>query len=51
MARRPGNESVCHGEATWLPLRTRANPLDLLVESGDLPVTGPGAYDIRAVTS
>jgi predicted dehydrogenase len=44
-------ESVRQREVTRLPLRTRANPLDLLVESGDLPVTRPGVYDIRAVTS
>ena len=29
------------------PLTTRANPLELMIENGDLPVEYPGAYDIR----
>lgn len=29
------------------PLTTRANPLELMIERGDLPVEHPGAYDIR----
>jgi hypothetical protein len=33
---------------TRLPLATRANPLDLMVEAGDLPVLRPGKYDIRS---
>ena len=33
-----------------LPLKTRVNPLDLMVESGHLPVRYPGRYDIRART-
>lgn len=41
-------ESTRMREVTHMPLATRANPLDLLVESGDLPVVRPGAYDIRA---
>jgi hypothetical protein len=32
-----------------MPLRTRAYPLDLMVESGDLPVERPGRYDIRSM--
>ena len=41
-------ESVrCH-EIVRLPLQTRVNPLDLLVESGHLPVERPGKYDIRS---
>jgi predicted dehydrogenase len=31
-----------------LPLRTLANPLQLMVEAGDLPVEWPGAYETRA---
>ena len=30
-----------------LPLLTRANPLDVAVETGVMPVTRPGAYDER----
>jgi predicted dehydrogenase len=37
----------CH-EVVRLPLATRENPLDLMVESGQLPVTRPGPYDVRA---
>ncbi len=37
----------CH-ERIQLPLITRANPLDVAVESGVIPVTRPGAYDERA---
>ena len=31
-----------------LPLKTLANPLQLMVESGELPVEWPGAYETRA---
>ena len=41
-------ESTRLREVTRLPLQTRVHPLDLLVESGDLPVRRPGRYDIRA---
>lgn len=41
-------ESTRMHEVTRMPLATRVNPLDLLVEAGDLPVLRPGAYDIRA---
>ena len=37
----------CH-EVVRLPLQTRANPLDLMVESGQLPVERPGRYDVRS---
>jgi predicted dehydrogenase len=37
----------CH-EKVILPMRTRLNPLDLMVESGHLTPERPGAYDIRA---
>ena len=37
----------CH-ERVMLPLQTRVNPLDLMVESGHLAPQRPGAYDIRA---
>jgi predicted dehydrogenase len=37
----------CH-ERVAMPLQTRVNPLDLMVESGHLAPQRPGAYDIRA---
>ena len=37
----------CH-ERVILPLQTRANPLDVAVESGAIPVTRPGQYDERS---
>jgi hypothetical protein len=37
----------CH-ERVALPLQTRLNPLDLMVESGHLEPERPGRYDIRA---
>ena len=37
----------CH-EKVIMPLQTRVNPLDVMVESGDLPVERPGKYEIRA---
>jgi UDP-N-acetyl-2-amino-2-deoxyglucuronate dehydrogenase len=37
----------CH-EKVVLPLQTRVNPLDLMVESGHLVPQRPGRYDIRA---
>jgi predicted dehydrogenase len=30
-----------------MPLQTRVNPLELMIESGHLPVRHPGRYDIR----
>lgn len=41
-------ESVRIRDVVELPLTTGANPLDLLVEDGTLPVETPGRYDIRA---
>jgi predicted dehydrogenase len=41
-------ESARLKEVTRLPLLTRDNPLDLMVESGDLPIQRPGRYDIRS---
>lgn len=41
-------ESARMHEVTRLPLRTLENPLDLMVESGQLPVLRPGRYDLRA---
>lgn len=41
-------ESARLRETVTMPVETRLNPLDLLVESGALPVTRPGRYDIRA---
>lgn len=37
----------CH-EKVELPLQTRVNPLDLMVDSGHLAPTRPGKYDIRS---
>jgi predicted dehydrogenase len=37
----------CH-EKVIMPMRTRLNPLDLMVESGHLVPERPGRYDIRA---
>ncbi|MCC9075219.1 Gfo/Idh/MocA family oxidoreductase [Litorilinea aerophila] len=37
----------CH-EKVIMPLQTRLNPLDLMVESGHLAPQRPGRYDIRA---
>jgi predicted dehydrogenase len=41
-------ESARMHEKVILPLHTRINPLDLMVESGQLPIERPGRYDIRA---
>jgi UDP-N-acetyl-2-amino-2-deoxyglucuronate dehydrogenase len=41
-------ESLRVKNVVMMPLLTRENPLDLLVEDGTLPVTKPGPYDIRA---
>jgi predicted dehydrogenase len=37
----------CH-EKVVMPMRTRINPLDIMVESGHLTPERPGRYDIRA---
>ena len=41
-------ESVRTHGVVRMPLKTRDNPLDLLVESGHLSVEYPGKYDIRS---
>lgn len=41
-------ESARRHEKVILPLQTRLNPLDLMVESGHLEIERPGRYDIRA---
>ena len=41
-------ESARMHEVVQMPLRTHANPLDLMIGNGDLPVERPGRYDIRA---
>ncbi|MCC9076731.1 Gfo/Idh/MocA family oxidoreductase [Litorilinea aerophila] len=41
-------ESARMHERVTLPLPTRANPLDVAVEQGAIPVTRPGAYDERS---
>ena len=43
-------ESARLHERVTLPLQTRVNPLDLMVESGQLPVKYPGRYDIRTAS-
>ncbi|MBM4048197.1 MAG: Gfo/Idh/MocA family oxidoreductase [Planctomycetes bacterium] len=40
-------ESVRTKGLVRMPLQTRANPLDVMIEDGTLPVTNPGKYDIR----
>jgi predicted dehydrogenase len=41
-------ESARRHEKVLLPMQTRANPLDLMVESGHLAPERPGPFDIRA---
>lgn len=41
-------ESLRIKNVVMLPLKTRENPLDLMVEDNTLPVIKPGRYDIRA---
>ena len=41
-------ESARRHEQVRLPLQTRLNPLDLMIDSGHLEVERPGRYDIRA---
>jgi predicted dehydrogenase len=41
-------ESARMHEKVLLPMQTRHNPLDLMVESGHLAPARPGPYDIRA---
>jgi UDP-N-acetyl-2-amino-2-deoxyglucuronate dehydrogenase len=41
-------ESVRKKQRVYLPLKTRVNPLRLMVEHGDLPVEWPGVYERRA---
>lgn len=41
-------ESARKRQRIYLPLKTKVNPLKLMVESGDLPVEWPGRYESRA---
>jgi predicted dehydrogenase len=41
-------ESARKRQRIDLPLKTRVNPLQLMVKNGDLPVEWPGAYEQRA---
>jgi starvation-inducible outer membrane lipoprotein len=41
-------ESARMHERVSLPLQTRANPLDVAVEEGRIPVTRPGFWDERS---
>ena len=41
-------ESARKKQRMYLPLKTRVNPLRLMVENGDLPVEWPGTYERRA---
>jgi len=40
-------ESVRTNGVVFSPMRTRASPLERMIEEGDLPIEHPGAYDIR----
>ncbi len=42
-------ESARMHERVMLPLQTRVNPLDIMVETGHLTPERPGRYDIRAM--
>jgi hypothetical protein len=41
-------ESARKKQRIYLPLKTRINPLKLMVEQGDLPVEWPGTYERRS---
>jgi predicted dehydrogenase len=41
-------ESARKRQKIYLPLKTRVNPLKLMVENGDLPVEWPGSYERRS---
>ncbi len=41
-------ESARKKQRVYLPLKTRVNPLTLMVEQGDLPIEWPGTYERRA---
>jgi len=41
-------ESARKRQRIYLPLKTRVNPLKLMVESGELAVEWPGRYESRA---
>ncbi len=41
-------ESARKRQRIYLPLKTRVNPLKLMVDSGELPVEWPGRYELRA---
>ncbi|HIE26083.1 TPA: Gfo/Idh/MocA family oxidoreductase [Candidatus Poribacteria bacterium] len=41
-------ESARLHEVVQMPVRTRCSPLEVMIETGALPVERPGAYDIRA---
>lgn len=41
-------ESARKRQRIYLPLKTRINPLTLMVEDGDLPVEWPGRYERRS---
>ena len=41
-------ESARKRQRIYLPLKTKVNPLKLMVENGDLPVEWPGTYELRA---
>lgn len=41
-------ESARKRQRIYLPLKTKVNPLKLMVDNGDLPVEWPGRYESRA---
>lgn len=41
-------ESARMHEVVSMPVRTKCSPIDVMIDSGDLPVERPGRYEIRA---
>jgi hypothetical protein len=40
-------ESARRHEVVRFPLQTRLNPLEVMLDTGRLPIERPGRYDIR----
>ncbi len=41
-------ESARKKQRIYLPLKTKVNPLNLMVENGDLPIEWPGRQEVRS---
>jgi hypothetical protein len=41
-------ESARKRQRIYLPLKTKVNPLNLMVENGDLPIEWPGRQEVRS---